>query len=109
MGRHYQAGFAGETVDHEVVAAQAWSAAFDDADISAALDQGLDVDDADCFEGEDDLHALIALRPSRRQRPSPLALASICGQKNADADAAPHPCAPRLRPLGQRAGRPLVA
>ena len=68
MERFDHAGFAGTSADHHVLAAQARSAAIDDADISAALDQAFEVEEIDVAEIEDDLLSLIAKRPSRRAR-----------------------------------------
>lgn len=68
MERFDHAGRAGTSADHDVVAAEAWSAAFDDADISAALDEAFEVEEIDFPEIEDDLLSLIAKRPSRRAR-----------------------------------------
>ncbi len=73
MGRIDRAGLAGTGMDNDVVAAQAWSAAFDDADISAALGEAFDVEEIDFLEVEDDLLSLIAQRPSRRARSYPQA------------------------------------
>ena len=68
MGRYAAAGFAGATLDHDVVAVEAWSAAFDDADIAAAVDEAFTVEEIEVLEVDDDLLSLIARRPSRRVR-----------------------------------------
>lgn len=68
MGRFADADFGIEAVDTDVVAADAWSAAFDNADISDDLDDSLAVDDDDGEVTDDDLLSLIAQRPSRRAR-----------------------------------------
>jgi hypothetical protein len=65
MGRFDRAGFAGDYLDSDVVAAEAWAAAFDDADINDALEAAEEV-----LEPEDDLLSLVARRPSRRNRVS---------------------------------------
>lgn len=66
MGRFDRAGFSGETADSDTVAAAAWDAAIDQADISA--DYADDCEDPELREVEDDLLSLIAHRPSRRAR-----------------------------------------
>lgn len=68
MGRFAQAGFDGANMDNDVVAAEAWSAAFDDADRSAAINEAFEVEEFDPLEPDDDLLSLIARRPSRRAR-----------------------------------------
>ncbi len=73
MGRFANAGFGIDAMDNDVVAAEAWSAAFDNADISDDLDDGFDAVDGDQDVSDDDLLSLIAQRPSRRARAYPRA------------------------------------
>ncbi len=68
MGRFAAAGFAGATVDCDVVAGEAWSAASDNADSSAAVDEAFAVEEIELLEVDYDLLSLIARRPSRRAR-----------------------------------------
>ena len=68
MGRFANTGFFHDAVDTDVVAAEAWSAAFDNADISDDLDDSFDGDDDDQDMSEDDALSLIAQQPSRRTR-----------------------------------------
>ena len=68
MGRFANSGFGVDAVDDDVVAADAWSAAFDNADINDDKEQDLDIGDDDRDAREDDLLSLIAQRPSRRSR-----------------------------------------
>ena len=68
MQRFDHAGCAGTNADHDVVAAEASSAAFDAANISTALDQAFEIEEIDFPEIEDDLLSLIAKRPSQRAR-----------------------------------------
>ena len=68
MGRFANAGLFNDAVDTDVVAAEAWSAAFDNADISDDLDDSFDGDDDDQDMSEDDALSLIAQQPSRRTR-----------------------------------------
>ena len=70
MGRFANTGFFNDAADTDVVAAEAWSAAFDNADISDDLDDAFDGDDDDDDQdaSEDDALSLIAQRPRRRTR-----------------------------------------
>ncbi len=65
MGRFAEAGFAGAITDNDVVAAEAWSAAFDDADLGAAVDEAFDIEEIELLEVDDDFLSLIARRPGR--------------------------------------------
>jgi hypothetical protein len=69
MGRFDPAGFTGEPLDGDVVAADAWAAAFDTADIVADYAGAFELPEIDLLDLEDDIAGLVARRPSRRLRP----------------------------------------
>lgn len=60
------AGFTGETHDSDFRAADAWTAAFENADIAADYAGAFEAAEIDPLDMEDDLFTLVARRPSRR-------------------------------------------
>jgi hypothetical protein len=66
MSRIGPAGFTGETQDGDFFAADAWTAAFESADIAADYAGAFEIAEIDPLDIEDDLFTLVAERPSRR-------------------------------------------
>jgi len=66
MERFVPAGFTGQTQDSDFVAAEAWAAAIESADIAADHGGAFETAEIDPPDIEDDLFTLIARRPSRR-------------------------------------------
>lgn len=66
MARIGPAGFSGDTQDGDFLAADAWTAAFESADIAADYAGAFEIAEIDPLDIEDDLFTLVAQRPSRR-------------------------------------------
>ena len=66
MERFVPAGLTGQTQDSDFVATEAWTAAFESADIAADYAGAFEAAEIDPLDIEDDLFTLVARRPSRR-------------------------------------------